>query len=660
MPPTPPRAVVCDLRGCDKPLAEGQRKYCSKTHQNTAAKRRARAKKAGLVTKDAEPKTSATEGRTETTADGRVSARKPPPLFVDDGWYDAIDDGYMTHQQVSEQLETTPANVSRWFEYVRRQREIERAADGWERPPEAVRALTDFQFFRERYFVAARGAFRGKPYVTEPFHLKWINAVLDALPEEAGGNGDVGGQQLILSPPRHGKTELLAHFCIWLILRNPDIVIIWIAKAERQAKEVGSVIRDNLERNEALVAEMLGPGGTFKSERGSGAAWRDDEFEVATRTVPQKAPTFRSIGRGGNLQSVDADFIVTDDIEDHDSTRTPHQRQATLDWLLTEVESRKEPHTAWLCIGSRNHPHDVLDHLLKSEDWQAIVETAHSPDCEQPIADPDRHVDCMLWPKKFPYSELAKKIRNSGEATISMRYLNDPQGDGIVVFTEAALRGCLDRSRVLGLPALPPGYELLGSIDPSPGVHQVAQVWGWSRENPVRYLIDIHAGKGGMDAWEDLVRKWLEKYELRRWVVEDNSSQTDYINRREFLQWRQDNGVHVTGHTTGKNKHSIGIGVGSMHPLYVNSHIVLPYGDPETQGKVDAFIREHVGYDPDRTQRDRNWRIDRVVCAWFANTLIDTLCGGRIQSETQDNMPSWMEPAGLGWVDDDQVGGWLT
>ena len=662
MTEAPASEKICDLRGCEEPLTGRRKRYCSDKHGRLAAQRRWRARQRGEASPDDKPKYVNTEGRTEVTSDGRVSARKPPETFVDDGWYEWIAEGDTTMAEAARRLDTSAANVSRWFEYVKQERRVAAEAAQWEMSPEAKRALADFRYFRERYFVVARAPFKGQPFVTEPFHLNWINSILKVLPEDAGGSNaaGIGGQQLILSPPRHGKTMLLVHFIIWLILRNPDIAIIWLAKSQTIAQETGSVIRDELERNEKLIAEMLGPGGTFKPGGRSGAAWRDDELEVATRTIVQRAPTFRAIGRGGTLQSVDADFLVTDDIEDHDSTRTPHQRQATLDWLLTEVESRKEMHTAWLCIGSRNHPQDVLAHLLKAEDWHAIVESAHDRDCERSVEDPKAHTDCMLWPKKFPYTELQKKIRNSGQQIVQMRYLNDPQAEGITVFVEATMRSpdILDRSRVLGSVDLPDGYELLGSIDPSPSINQIAQLWGYSKASPVRHLVDVHAGKGGMDAWEDLVKAWLEKYQLRRWIVEDNSAQADYINRRDFVKWRQDNAVHVHGQTTGRNKHSLGMGVGSMHPLYVNKHIVLPYGDSETQGKIDAFIREHVSYDPDQAQTSRR-RVDRVMAAWLANTYIDLLQGGRAQVEVEDNTPDWMQPAGLDWISNDSTGGWL-
>ena len=568
----------------------------------------------------------------------------------------------MSHAEVGRRLGVTQATVSRWFEWVRREMGVEAERDGWVMGEDAKRALSDFRFFRDRYFKVARGpaAVKGKAPVTTDFHARWIEGILKALPEESGGTGEagMGGQLAICSPPRHGKSLLLAHFVVWLILRNPDVCILWSGPSDGIAKRFGSLVRDELETNQLLIEEMLGPGASFKPDSRSGKQWRDDEFEVATRTTPQPAPTLKCVGKTGRILSMDTDLIIGDDFEDHESTATPSGRESIRQRFFTDIASRKEEHTAWVYIGSRQHPDDLLQHLIDSEEWNVIVETAHAWDCELPVNDEEAHQDCVLWPGVRSYRYLMQKLRTVGDTIFQMQYLSNPRAGTLTVFSEEAMRACLDKSRVCGVPVLPPGYELLGSIDPSPGVHQVAQVWAWSRENPVRYLVDMHTAKGGMDAWEDLVRTWLQKYELRRWVVEDNATQTDYVNRRDFAQWRQDNGVFVHGHTTGRNKHQMGIGVASMHPLYLNRQIVLPYGDAETQGKIDAFINEHKNYDPDRPQSGK-WRNDRVAAAWFAQMYVDSLQGGRITATVDDATPGWLSTSGADWSTEDASGGWF-
>ena len=43
---------------------------------------------------------------------------------------------------------------------------------------------------------------------------------------------------MILSPPRHGKTELLIHFAVWRICKNPNIRIMWVGGNEDIANEL--------------------------------------------------------------------------------------------------------------------------------------------------------------------------------------------------------------------------------------------------------------------------------------------------------------------------------------------------------------------------------------------------------------------------------------
>ena len=91
---------VCELRGCDVPLPEGRRKFCSDGHRKIAQMRRYRAKKRGERALEDELKPVNGPGRVEVAADGRVSARRPPPTFVDDGWFGWLAEGVMSHAEV--------------------------------------------------------------------------------------------------------------------------------------------------------------------------------------------------------------------------------------------------------------------------------------------------------------------------------------------------------------------------------------------------------------------------------------------------------------------------------------------------------------------------------------------------------------------------------
>ena len=279
----------------------------------------------------------------------------------------------ITMSEVSKVLKTSVAAVSMAYNAYIEDLENEEEKKEWEVPQVAEKSLEHFKDFRYRYFEPEQGI----PYETPDFHIKWIKSILEAI--------DNGEQQMILSPPRHGKTDLLIHFVVWLICKNPNTRILWVGGNEDIAKNSVSSVMDQLENNELLIEEICGPGPKFKPQNRSGKAWSSTEFTIGTRTVTGiKSPTMIGIGRGGKILSRDCDIIIADDIEDHSSTMQPASRENTRNWWTTTLSSRKEEHTAMIVIGSRQHYDDLYSHLLDNESWKTIVEEAHDTGCTLP------------------------------------------------------------------------------------------------------------------------------------------------------------------------------------------------------------------------------------------------------------------------------------
>ena len=124
----------------------------------------------------------------------------------------------------------------------------------WEIAEDTVKSLQDFKDFRDRYFKTETGEL----YETAEFHENWINNIVDAI--------ENGKQQMILSPPRHGKTDLLTHFAVWQICKNPNIRIMWVGGNEDIAKNAVGAVLDHLENNELLNEEINGPGVKFPTK----------------------------------------------------------------------------------------------------------------------------------------------------------------------------------------------------------------------------------------------------------------------------------------------------------------------------------------------------------------------------------------------------------
>ncbi|TNF82091.1 MAG: hypothetical protein EP299_01855, partial [Acidobacteria bacterium] len=395
---------------------------------------------------------------------------------------DKLLSGAISQSALADVLEVSPSAVSKALAAVTLSAADQQAAANWLMEPEVTAMLAldaldapcrcdcedldgwldlmveAFTAFRTRFFHTQTGL-----YYTEDFHKEWIRAVLKAMV--------LGGRQLILSPPRHGKSELLVHFCVWLICRNPNIRIMWIGGNSDIAGDMVSAVKTELEENEELRQAILMPGTDFRPAWRASKAWGSSKFVVATRTRNLKAPTMVAIGRAGKILSRDVDLIVCDDLEDYDSTANDTTRGQTRHWFFNTVESRKEEHTAWVTIGSRQHPDDLYEYLLDDEVWDTIVNAAHNELCGKPPYDLEAHHACMLFPNLRSYRWLMGK-RSSAEnmgllANYEMVYLNTPRPEGLVVFRAESIRDSFNPGRVLGTQVgLPDTYRLVAGLDP--------------------------------------------------------------------------------------------------------------------------------------------------------------------------------------------------
>jgi hypothetical protein len=615
--------AVCAARKCGNVLPEGRRKFCTDACGN-----RERVARYHERTRDREfgGKLAAIVDKTESK-DGRGSMRRGDlyQRFIDAGWpaLAAENGGKLTHQQIAEQFgeaigqDVSRVSVTHWLAARVADAKLENLRAQWQVSDDAEAAKQDFRSFRNRYFTIARGSMKGKPPATTDFHLRWINAIVETMRD--------GAQLMILSPPRHGKSLLMAHFVIWQIVNNPDIAIIWVAGNENIAKRFGSLVKDELERNAKLVADFCGPGGSFKPSTRTGAQWRDDEFEVATRTTPQPAPTFKAVGRGGRLLSMDADLIVTDDIEDNKTTLQPGQREQTETWFHTDLASRKEEHTGWVYIGSRQHPEDLASKLLVSEEWRTIVESAHDTGCAIPLGNEDEHVDCVLWPEVRSFKYLMQKKRTVGENIYDMQYLNRPRSEGMTLFPRHEIEQCRDRSRVLG--DLPPKTRLIAGLDPSNKNFTSAVLWAVQPETNLRWVVDIENRPGsGLVNMRAILELWQQRYVgIEGWAIEKNIAE-DSLNHdlplRELIQTK---GIRLIHHTTGHNKWDLRIGVPKMADHFKEQRINLPYGDEETREKVDKLIDQFVNFTDQVSSHQTRWVTDLVMASWFPEKHIQEM-----------------------------------
>jgi hypothetical protein len=508
--------------------------------------------------------------------------------------------------------------------------------EDWTTPQEAIESLQKFEDFRDRYFQTETG----EQYETADFHQKWIGSILDAI--------DEGGEQMILSPPRHGKTDLLTHFAVWQICRNPNVRIMWVGGNEEIAKNAVGAVVDHLEHNEKLIEDFCGPGQTFKPKNRSGKSWTSGQFTVATRSVTGiKSPTMVAVGKGGKILSRDCDLIIADDIEDHSTTIQPSAREQTRQWWTTTLSSRKEEHTAIVVIGSRQHPEDLYNFLLENPEMTTIVEEAHSTECVLPENEIELHEDCMLWSSKRSYKWLLSRLHaaetTGGKAIFEMVYLNKAFVDGITMFDVEEVDVCRDVNRVIG--HIPPRTQLIAGLDPASTGYQACFLWAVNSDTGKMYMVDIENQEGGgVIQAKATIKKWHEMYGLAHWVIEENGFQRAIRQDRDLKDYTSRVGIYLEGHQTQKNKFDPIFGVGSMRELFKEQLISLPYGSAESETKSNIYRRQLIYFSTGASkQSGRNNKSDVVMASWFPLRVIRRLQKERLAEVGLDYEPSFGE-----------------
>ena len=549
----------------------------------------------------------------------------------------ALEEKKFTHQQVADKLEIGRSVVTKMYTAYLQDKETVAAQQDWKISKQAIKSLKDFTDFRNRYFKTETGDL----YETADFHEEWINSILDAI--------ENGGQQMILSPPRHGKTDLLTHFAVWQICKNPNIRIMWVGGNEDIAKNaVGSVL-DQLENNELLIEEICGPGIKFQPKVRSGKSWSSGQFTVGTRSITGiKSPTMVAVGKGGKILSRDCDLIIADDIEDHSTTIQPSAREQTRQWWTTTLSSRKEEHTAVVVIGSRQHPEDLYNFLLENPQFDTKVEEAHSLECVLPETELEVHQDCMLWASKRTYKWLMGQKDNAdttgGRAIFEMVYLNKAFVEGITMFNSEDIDQCRDLNRVVG--HIPAGTHLIAGLDPASTGFQACFLWAANPETGDMFLVDIENEKGGgVIQARKSIKKWYEKYGLSHWVIEENGFQKAIRQDTELKDYCSRMGIHLEGHQTQKNKYDPIYGVGSMQQLFEQNLINLPYGDTESETKSNIYRRQLIYFSSaaSRASKARSYKSDVVMASWFPMKVIRRLGKERLAEVGLEYEPSFGE-----------------
>ena len=621
---------LCYAAGCHRPLPKGRSKFCSDRCSNRINQQKKRARRQNKEwTQEDDTLNIPSQKKNVSSRRGQVyDDIKESGLALE------IYEKTNTISGVAKILGTTDAAVSMAYQAYLEDITVEKEQKNWKVPQVAEKTLRDFDKFRERYFRTEQGI----PYETPEFHAKWIEQIMNTI--------ENGGQRMILSPPRHGKTDLLIHFVIWLICKNPNIRILWVGGNEDISKNAMGSVLDQLEFNELLIEEICGPGIKFKPKTKSAKSWSQSGFTVGTRTVTGiKSPTMVGIGRGGKILSRDCDIIIADDIEDHSSTMQPASRENTRNWWTTTLSSRKEEHTAMIVIGSRQHYDDLYSHLLDNESWETTVEEAHDTACTTTDWNEEDHKDCMLWSSKRSYKWLMDRKRaaetTGGRAIYEMVYLNVAMPEGLSLFSREEIEACRDQKRDIG--QIPRGTRLIAGLDPASTGYQAAFLWAYGPADGIMYMVDMHNNLGGgIPEALSVIKDWWQKYNCSHWVIEENGFQKAIRQDKSIRDFASQHGIFLEGHETYSNKYDPIFGVTAMRPAFQEGIINLPYMGFEAQEKVNLYTSQLVYFSSAKNKsKTVGTKTDIVMASWFPMRAIRRMQKERLAELETEYVPSF-------------------
>jgi len=649
----------CQLEGCGKTIPGNRKKtakYCSEQHSAKAASQRHREKKraaaeARSIFKNPDPKEVIAQQR-----QGEVFDR----LMDDDYTRKQLLSGEITATALAILWKVSTAAVTRAMHGILAEQALANQRAKWKQskrvqamlpadlmmsikergmsgtPLDDPQMVTDIDHLVRAYSVFSLRYFNleGKRPIIKGFHIRWIRTIIEAYA--------TGGKRLILSPPRHGKSETLIRFVVWFIVMDPNIRIGWFCASRDVAQLMLGAVKDIFENDEQLIADVLPPGELFDPGLKSNKAWNAKEIKVAQQShVGAKSSSFLALGRTSKFLSRDMDIIIIDDLEDYDSTREEGQRVYSRN-KLAEIGTRKVEETCEIAIGSRQHPDDIPNHLLQLQgsilQWEVIVDRAHDDSCGEDPDDFDAHYDCMLFPEVRSYRYLMEKKLEMETLGLGhlypLRYQNNPIHEDGQVFDVQVIRDeCLHKDRGIGLGSREEGWQvplghLVGGLDPSARGIQASFLWSYRKEQGSPHgvkmaMVDSDTQQsGGVSGAVNIILHWYRTYDLTLWFYETNSQQIEFyklvkaaVNKAMIVEFGF-NPIQIKEHSTGRNKQDSELGITAMAPLYHSGSVELPYGTSEARQKVNLLLRQLELWTTDGVA-NRKSKTDIKMAQWF-------------------------------------------
>jgi len=208
-------------------------------------------------------------------------------------------------------------------------------------------------------------------------------------------------------PPRHSKSSAITiAYPLWLIFQDPNLNILIITNTHALAEKFGIELR-----------EFVKKWGPYFNVYLSDVKKSSTYLKFTNMNGKLLNGSIRLTGAGGSITGFDADYLIIDDpYKGEEEDFTPTALDKKINWFLSLIIQRLEPHTKLLILHTRWHSHDLIGYLQE-----------HLPDDFEFITFPAIKEDATpIWPEQYSIEELESKKETVGERLFSAIWQQQP------------------------------------------------------------------------------------------------------------------------------------------------------------------------------------------------------------------------------------------
>lgn len=393
-----------------------------------------------------------------------------------------------------------------------------------------------------------------------------------------------------------GKTfELSIARVLWILGRYPSLRGAIVSNTTGQAAKIARTIAQYIERSTELheVFPDLRPDQSMP--------WNTEQLTVR-RPYISKDPTVQVLGIGSNIQGARLDFVILDDVLNHENTRTQGMRDGVWDWYHHTIPGRVTERGRILCVGNVWNKDDLLHRLCRNPLWHGF---------KFPLVLPD---GSSAWPKRWPPARIEKRRIELGPIEWQIQMLCTAIDDSASRFRRAWIEKCLARGEgkdvAYAIREIPPGCKVYIGNDLGVGRKitndQTVFFALMIHPNGDREVLCIEAGRWLADK---IMGKVVELHaRFHGILIIENVAAQDYLV--QLLQGAV--AVPIKPFTTGKNKVDPTFGLEAMGAELAAGKWIIPNRNGVCDPEVQEWINEMLSYSPAAHTGDR------LMASWFA------------------------------------------